>query len=128
MGWNSELGTINICFYYTRNSGCYAPFFLAPVVCSGPFRLPHGGLWPPLMGLWPPANVDKRLQMVMNGYEWLRMVNLVTNGYKRSCIEHDRRGVVVVVQLFSKVRIFSNFRNITIILRGITMFLRTQFN
>ena len=37
----------------TRNSGRYAPFFLAPAVCSGPFGPPHGGLWPPLRGLWP---------------------------------------------------------------------------
>ena len=44
-------------YIYTRNSGRYTPFFLAPAVFSGPFRPPHGGLQPPLRGLWPSVNV-----------------------------------------------------------------------
>ena len=37
---------IILLFLYTRNSGCYIPFFLAPVA-----RSPSGGLWPLGRGL-----------------------------------------------------------------------------
>ena len=35
----------------TRNSGRFAPFFLAPAVGRRPLGPPHGGLWPPLSDL-----------------------------------------------------------------------------
>ena len=47
-------GEIFINYLDTRNSGCFAPFFLAPAGGRRPLGPPQGGLWPPLRGLLPP--------------------------------------------------------------------------